>query len=159
MDELRCLGDGGESWLLARQSLAHPADANLRPSDQKTQRLTKPRSPTTTGKIERLHGARTPNTPLPPPPLPAGSLRAQRKVHSGGRIMVANQSIKFGSRHAGKLVTVIIEDTHLRVLHGEEEIAARPRKNPGPVTRLYVKGKGTQPERQSSPDDKTSSTS
>ena len=84
-------------------------------------------------------GARIPSTPLPPPPLPAGSLRAQRKVHASGRIMVAKQFIKLGPRHAGKIVTVVIEDTHFRVLHGEEEIAVRPRKDPGPVTRLYVK--------------------
>ena len=77
-----------------------------------------------------------PSTPLPPAPLPAGSLRAQRKVHASGRIMVAKQFIKLGPRQAGKIVTVVIEDTHLRVLHGKEEIAARPRKNSGTVTRL-----------------------
>jgi hypothetical protein len=39
-----------------------------------------------------------------------------------------------GPRHRGKLVAVVIEDTHLRVLHGEEEIAVRPRRtsNPSP---------------------------
>jgi hypothetical protein len=40
--------------------------------------------------------------------------------------MVAKQNIKLGHRHAGKLVTVVIEDTHLHVLHGEEELAVRP---------------------------------
>ncbi|MDS1272289.1 hypothetical protein RIF23_18525 [Lipingzhangella sp. LS1_29] len=88
--------------------------------------------------------------------LPAGSLRAQRKVHASGRISVANQYIKLGPRHRGTLVTVVVEDTHLRVLHGEEEIAVRPRKNPTPVTRLYVKGMGTQEKRQASPVDKPS---
>jgi hypothetical protein len=39
--------------------------------------------------LGRLTGARTPSTPWPPPPLPPGSLRAQRKVHASGRIMVA----------------------------------------------------------------------
>lgn len=105
--------------------------------------------------LARIQGARAPATALPPPPLPAGSLRAQRKVHASGRISVANQCVKVGPRHAGKIVTVVIEDTHLRVLHSGEEIAVRPRKNPGPVTRLYVKGKGTRPERQASADDKT----
>jgi transposase InsO family protein len=112
--------------------------------------------PIGTDHLPRLQGARRPSTPLPPPPLPAGSLRAQRKVHASGRISVANQCIKLGPRHRGKLVTVVVEDTHLRVLHGEEEIAVRPRKTSGPVTRLYVKGMGTQEKRQASPDDKPS---
>jgi hypothetical protein len=59
--------------------------------------------------------------------------------------MVANQRIKLGPRHAGKLVTVVIEDTHFRILHGEEEIAVRPRKDLTPIIRLYVRGKETQP--------------
>jgi hypothetical protein len=35
--------------------------------------------PIPTGRIGRLPGARTPSTPLPPPPMPAGSLRAHGK--------------------------------------------------------------------------------
>jgi hypothetical protein len=53
-----------------------------------------------------------------------------------GRFMVNKQFIKLGPRYAGKLVTVIIEDTHYRVLHGEEELAIRPRRDTTPVTRL-----------------------
>jgi hypothetical protein len=48
--------------------------------------------------------------------------------------------------NAGKLVTVIIEDTCYRILHGEEELAIKPRRDTTPVTRLYVRGKGTQPD-------------
>lgn len=70
--------------------------------------------------------------------------------------MINGQFIKLGPRHAGKIVTVVIEDTHNRILHGEGELAVRPRKNPGPITRLYVKGMGTQNDRQGSPDDKPS---
>jgi hypothetical protein len=107
--------------------------------------------------LGRLSGARTPSTPLPPPPLPPGSLRAQRKVHASGRIMVAGQNIKLGPRHRGKIVTVVIEDTHLRVLHGEEEIAVRPRRNLKPITRFHVTGAGASPaSRQASPDDNPS---
>jgi hypothetical protein len=98
--------------------------------------------PIPTDQLTRLKGARTPSTPLPPPPLPAGSLRAQRKVHVSGRILVASQHIELGPRHRGKLVTVVIEDTHLRVLHSEEEIAVRPRRNLKPITPLHVTGKG-----------------
>jgi transposase InsO family protein len=116
--------------------------------------------PVETDRLAGIVGAQTPSTPLPPPPLPAGSLRAQRKVHASGRIMVAGQSIKLGPRHRGKLVTVVVEDTHLRVLHGDEEIAVRPRRNLKPVTRFHVTGAGVNPgSRQASPDDKTSTKS
>jgi hypothetical protein len=91
--------------------------------------------------------------------LPAGSLRAQRKVHDSGRILVAGQRIKLG-RHRGKVVTVVIEDTHLRVLHGDEEIAVRPRRNLKPITRFHMTGAGVNPKsRQASPDDKSSTKS
>jgi hypothetical protein len=66
-------------------------------------------------------------------------------VHASGRIMVARQFIKLGPRHAGKLVTVVIEDTLFRILHGEELLAIKPRKDLAPITRLYVRGKDTSP--------------
>lgn len=59
--------------------------------------------------------------------------------------MVAKQRIKLGPRHAGKLVTVFVEGTHLRILHGDEEIAVRPRRDLTPITRLHVTGKGVTP--------------
>jgi transposase InsO family protein len=101
--------------------------------------------PITAERAARMNGARAASTPLPPPPLPAGSIAARRRVHASGRIMVNKQPIKLGPRHAGKLVTVIIEDTCYRILHGEEELAIKPRRDTGPVTRLYVRGKKTQP--------------
>jgi len=71
--------------------------------------------------------------------------------------MVAGRNIKLGPRHRGKLVTVVIEDTHLRVLHGEEETALRPRRNLKPITRLHVTGAGAaQADRQASLDDDVS---
>lgn len=116
--------------------------------------------PVSADRLASIPGARTPSTPLPPPPLPAGSLRAQPKVHDTGRIMVAGQGIKLGPRHRGKLVTVVIEDTHLRILHGDEEIAVRPRRNLKPITRLHVTGAGVNPRScQASPDDETSNKS
>ncbi|MGG8820441.1 helix-turn-helix domain-containing protein [Streptomyces lividans] len=100
--------------------------------------------PVPADRLGQIEGPRTATSPLPPPPLPAGAFRAQRKVHASGRFMINGQSIKLGPRHAGKLVTVVIEDTHYQSLHGEDELAVRPRKNREPITRLYVKGMGTQ---------------
>ncbi|MEV1002613.1 hypothetical protein [Nonomuraea sp. NPDC050202] len=97
--------------------------------------------------LAKLTGARSAATPLPPPPLAPGSIRVQRRVHAQGRFMVDGQYIKVGPRHAGKLVTVIIEDTHFQVLHGEEELAIRPRKNTAPITRIHVRGVGTPDQR------------
>jgi hypothetical protein len=102
--------------------------------------------PITAERAARMAGARAAATPLPPAPLPAGSIAARRRVHASGRIMINNQPIKLGPRHAGKLVTVIIEDTCYRILHGEEELAVKPRRDTSPITRLYVRGKNTQPK-------------
>jgi transposase InsO family protein len=99
--------------------------------------------PISADRLAQLPGARSASSPLPPPPLPAGSIRAQRRVHASGRIMVNKQPIKLGPRHAGKLVTVVIEDTHFRILHGEEELAVKPRRDTSPITRLHVMGKHT----------------
>jgi transposase InsO family protein len=98
--------------------------------------------PVSASQAARLPGARAASTALPPP-LPAGSIRAQRRVHASGRIMVNRQPIKLGPRHAGKLVTVVIEDSHFRILHGDEELAIKPRRDTTPITRLYVRGKST----------------
>jgi hypothetical protein len=57
--------------------------------------------------------------------------------------MVNNQFLKLGNRHAGKTVTVIIEDIRYRVLHGQEEIAVKARKDTTPITRLHINGMGT----------------
>ncbi|MDO0929544.1 hypothetical protein QQY24_30725 [Streptomyces sp. TG1A-8] len=92
--------------------------------------------PVPTDRLGRVDGARTATSPLPPPPLPAGAVRAQRKVHASGRFMINGQFIELGPRHAGRIVTIVIEDTHYRILHGEDELAVRPRKNLGPITRL-----------------------
>ena len=101
--------------------------------------------PVTAERAARMNGARAAAGPLPPAPLPAGSIAARRRVHPDGRIMVNKQPMKLGPRHAGKLVTVIIEDTCYRILHGEEELAVKPRKDTSPITRLYVRGMKTQP--------------
>lgn len=50
--------------------------------------------------------------------------------------MVTRQKIRVGSAHAGKLITVVIEDTHLRVLHNGEELSLHPRANNQPARRF-----------------------
>jgi hypothetical protein len=40
--------------------------------------------------------------------------------------MVAKQSIKLGPRHAGKLVTVVIEDTHFPILRTFRQGCPKP---------------------------------
>ena len=101
--------------------------------------------PITAERAARFAGARDAATLVPPPPLPAGSIADRRRVHASGRIMVNRQPIKLGPRHAGKLVTVVIEDTCYRILHDGEELAIKPRRDTTPITRLYVRGKNSQP--------------
>jgi hypothetical protein len=88
--------------------------------------------PITADRAARFAGARAADTPLPPPPLPAGSIAARRRVHASGRIMVNRQPIKLGPRHAGKLVTVVIDDTCYRIQHDGEELAINPAATPHP---------------------------
>ncbi|KWT63519.1 transposase [Streptomyces albus subsp. albus] len=94
--------------------------------------------PVTIDRLPALRGAHTATSPLPPPPLPVGSIRVQRRIDSADRIMVSNQRMKLGKINAGKLVTVVIEGTYFRILHGEEEIATKPRKNTEPISQLHV---------------------
>ena len=58
--------------------------------------------------------------------------------------MVSKQPIMLGPRHPGNLVTVIIEDTCYRILHGGKNWPPSPAATSHPITRLYVCGKGTQ---------------
>jgi hypothetical protein len=79
-----------------------------------------------------------------PAAQPAGSIATRRRVHADGRIVVNKQFMKLGPSHAGKLVTVIIEDTCYRVLHGEEETIVKSRKDTRPIKRIYARGMKTQ---------------
>jgi hypothetical protein len=82
----------------------------------------------------RLRGARLATGSLPAPP--AGPVCVERRVPQQGVVMVNRQKIRIGSTHAGKLVTVVIEDTHLRVLHNGEELSLHPRTNNQPARRF-----------------------
>ncbi|MFE6052500.1 hypothetical protein ACFQ6N_17235 [Kitasatospora sp. NPDC056446] len=50
--------------------------------------------------------------------------------------MVANQRLRVGASHAGKTVTIVIEDTVFRVLDGDVELSVHPRKTTGPISRF-----------------------
>ena len=52
--------------------------------------------PINADRAARMTGARAAAAPLPPAPLPAGSIAARRRVHASGRIMINNQPIKLG---------------------------------------------------------------
>jgi len=79
-------------------------------------------------------GARLATTPLPPPP--AGTVRVERRVPRDGVVMVTRQRVRVGRVHAGKLVTILVEDTHLRVLHNGEELALHARTENRPIARF-----------------------
>ncbi|WP_345744280.1 IS481 family transposase [Streptomyces sp. ODS28] len=101
--------------------------------------------PVTSDRLHTLRGAHTVSTPLP-----AGSIRVQRRVGTTGRIMVGGQRLKLGRANAGKIVTVVIEDTYFRILHGEEELATKPRRDTAPITHLHVHARHSNPAKPSS---------
>ncbi|MBN9097950.1 MAG: IS481 family transposase [Pseudonocardia sp.] len=82
----------------------------------------------------RLRGARLAEQALPPPP--AGPVHLERRVPVDGVVMVTRQRLRVGRTHAGKTVTIIVEDTHFRVLHNGEELSLHPRTTTQPVTRF-----------------------
>ncbi len=81
-----------------------------------------------------LTGARQASGTLPPAPS-GRAPRAERRVPRDGVVMVARQRLRVGTNHAGKIVTIIAEDTHFRILDGEQELAIHPRKTNTPITR------------------------
>ncbi|MFC3452708.1 IS481 family transposase [Amycolatopsis speibonae] len=87
-----------------------------------------------------LQGARVASSPLPPPPAPP--LRAVRKVPADGITMVAGQRLRVGRPHAGKTVTIVIEDTVFRVLHNDIELSTHTRKSAKPIGKLRSHSNG-----------------
>jgi hypothetical protein len=63
--------------------------------------------------------------------------QAIRRIGADGTFSIARQKLRPGIAHAGKTVTVIIEETCFRVLDGDVEISTHPRKG-GPVTRYMT---------------------
>lgn len=91
--------------------------------------------PIPAGQRIQLRGARAATGELPNPP-PRSTQGAQRRVPADGVIMVARQRLRIGRAHAGKIVTVIAEDTCFRVLHEGHELAIHPRTSTTPITRF-----------------------
>jgi hypothetical protein len=99
-------------------------------------------SPIPVDRRGQLRGARIATTELATPP--AGPVQFERRVPTHGVVVVTRQRIRVGRTHASKLVTILVEDTHLRVLHNGEELALPPgsRTDPSPGSGLT---KPTQP--------------
>lgn len=55
-----------------------------------------------------------------PPPLAVGSIAPGAGWTTSAQIMIERQSVKLGPCHARKPDTVIIENTHYRLLRGDE---------------------------------------
>jgi transposase InsO family protein len=89
------------------------------------------------GQRHKLQGVRLAG----PEPLPPQAQTVQRKVSSRGSIQVARQRIQVGFPHAGKIVTIQLGDTSLRIIdqHGEL-ITAVPRNGTGEISRFKAYG-------------------
>jgi hypothetical protein len=69
-------------------------------------------NPLTGDQVRRLRGTR----PAGPPPRPAVEpVRVQRRVSSGGIVMVVGQKVALGRQHAGRTLTVTVSDTTLAI--------------------------------------------
>jgi hypothetical protein len=89
------------------------------------------------GQRHKLQGVRLAG----PDPLPPPSLTIQRKVSSRGGIQVARQRIQVGFSHAGKIVTIELGDTSLRIIdHHGELITTVPRNSTGEISRFKAYG-------------------
>jgi transposase InsO family protein len=72
----------------------------------------------------RLQGARPATTAFQPPHNP---VVVQRRVSRRGGIQVANQRVQVGLAHAGKVVTVLVHDARLEILHDGTPLKTVPR--------------------------------
>jgi hypothetical protein len=83
---------------------------------------------------DRVHvrGARIVVAPLPSQPA-SGPQQVQRRVPNDGVVMAARQRLRVGRTHAGKTVTILVEDTHFRVTHDGRELSLHPRDPSHPI--------------------------
>ncbi|MFJ4274447.1 Mu transposase domain-containing protein [Streptomyces coelicoflavus] len=80
----------------------------------------------------RTHGSSTPVSQLSPAPA---EVTVERRVPIDGVVMVARQRLRVGRTYAGRIVTIYVEDTHVRVTYEGAEISLHARKDQHPVTR------------------------
>jgi transposase InsO family protein len=86
----------------------------------------------------RLRGARLAG---PPPAVPDGPVRVQRRVSVTGACQVCRQRVQVGLQHARATVTVEVEPTLFRILDDRETILkVVPRTNTEEVTRFKAYG-------------------
>ena len=86
------------------------------------------------------------------PPV-TGTHRVHRRVPLDGVTMVAGQRLRIGRTHAGKIVTILVEDHHFRVLDGEAELALHARTTAKPLRNYNAP---RTPKRKASPENETS---
>ncbi|MGI5486730.1 IS481 family transposase [Microtetraspora malaysiensis] len=97
---------------------------------------TKP-SPLAPAQRGRLQGARLAHTtPAPSQGFP----RVERVVAGNGTLLVAGCKVQVGQVHRGKVVTVVLEDTQLRILHQGQELSVHPRTVIKEVNRTRASG-------------------
>jgi len=92
--------------------------------------------PLTTAQLARIRGSR----PAGPAPQPAAELlRVERRVSCRGAIMVAKQRIHVGIQHAGKTVTVEVDDGTFTVQHGPDTLLVVGRTSRKEVARFKAR--------------------
>jgi hypothetical protein len=97
--------------------------------------LPSPLEPATRG---RLRGARVAG---PPPAIPDGHTRVQRRVSCRGGIQVCRQRVQVGLSHAGRIVTIEVDQSVFRILDERDTIIKTvPRTNTQEVTRHKAYG-------------------
>jgi hypothetical protein len=95
--------------------------------------------PITAAELVRIGGSR----PAGPAPQPTAELlRVERRVDSRGAIMVAKQRIHVGIQHAGKTVTVEVDDGTFTVQHGPDIPLAVGRTSRKEVARFKARKPG-----------------
>jgi hypothetical protein len=76
-----------------------------------------------------------------PQPLPPASPVIQRKVSNRGGIQIARQRVHVGLPHAGRIVTIELGDTTLRVIDPNGELLTTvPRNSTGEISRFKAYG-------------------
>jgi transposase InsO family protein len=98
--------------------------------------------PVPADELTQVRQARPAAGPLPQL-APATPIQVQRRIPATGITMVARQRLRIGRTHAGKVVNIVVEDTHFRVLHGQEELSVHPRHPTNKPIRITAYNRAT----------------